>query len=217
MNSPIYFISQDIAGYKHADQIEDVCKAGVQMVQFRTKSLKPDQRLAEAKKIREICTNYRAFFIVNDDAQLAVDAEADGVHLGPDDMSVNDARNLLGPDRIIGYAANNLADITTALELDIDYLSIGPFKETTTKTDAGVPFGLEGYHQLFAQLPIHYNMPIFAVGGIQLDDVEPLARLPFSGIAASTMLITHNFKNLLVNHIKERFAQGKLVRQQITP
>jgi thiamine-phosphate pyrophosphorylase len=214
MNSPIYFISQDIAGYKHADQIEDVCRAGVQMVQFRTKTLTPEQRLAEAKKIKEICTNYHSFFIINDDAQLALEAHADGVHLGPDDLSVAEVRALLGPDKIIGFAANSYEDIVTALEQDIDYLSIGPFRATTTKLDAGNPFGLEGYHQLFAQLPIHYNLPIFAVGGITLEDIEQLAKLPFSGIAASNMLITHNFKNLLVNHIKERFAQGKLMANQ---
>jgi thiamine-phosphate pyrophosphorylase len=211
MNSPIYFISHDIDGYKHSDQIEDVCKAGVQLVQFRSKKLTPEQRLLQAKKIKDICTNYHSFFIVNDDAQLALDVDADGVHLGPDDCPVAEVRALLGPDKIIGYAANSFEDIVAALEEDIDYLSIGPFRATTTKLDAGHPFGLDGYQNLFTQLPVHFNLPVFAVGGITLDDVEPLAKLPFSGIAASNMLITHNFKNLLVNHIKERFAQGKLM------
>jgi thiamine-phosphate pyrophosphorylase len=210
MNSPIYFISHDIPGYKHSEQIEDVCRAGVQMVQFRSKTLTPEQRLMEAQKIKEICTNYHAFFIINDDVQLVLDVQADGVHLGEDDMSVREARARLGQDRIIGYAANNQDAIAAAIDQDIDYLSIGPFNETTTKVDAGKPYGLAGYKRLFEQVPIHLNLPVFAVGGIQLDDIEPLAQLPFSGIAVSNMLITHNFKNLLVNHMKERFAQGKL-------
>ena len=106
MNNPIYFISQDIIGYPHADQIEDVCSAGVRMVQFRSKTLSIEQQINEGKAIREICTKYQCYFIVNDSPQIAKACGADGVHLGSDDILIEEARKILGEEKIIGYACS---------------------------------------------------------------------------------------------------------------
>lgn len=209
MNNPIYFISQDIIGYPHADQIEDVCSAGVRMVQFRSKTLSIEQQINEGKAIREICTKYQCYFIVNDSPQIAKACGADGVHLGSDDILIEEARKILGEEKIIGYACSSLEEFQKLLNKDIDYLSIGPYKFTETKANLPAVLGLDGYQHIFRQLKEEIPFPLFAVGGIGIDDVEEIAKLPFTGIALSNTLIKHNFKNLLVNHIKERFAQGK--------
>lgn len=209
MNNPIYFISQDISGYPHADQIEDVCSAGVKMIQFRSKILTLEQQINEGKAIREICIKYQCYFIVNDSIELALACEADGVHLGSDDCSIEWAREQLGSEKIIGYACSSYNEVINVMNKDIDYMSIGPFKYTETKKNIGALLGLEGYKYIFNTLNEDLPFPVFAVGGINLDDVEEIAKLPFSGIALSNALIKHNFKNLFVNHLKERFAQGK--------
>jgi thiamine-phosphate pyrophosphorylase len=215
MNNPIYFISQDINGYPHSDQIEDVCSAGIRMVQFRSKKLTIEQQINEGKAIREICTKYQCYFIVNDSVEVALACKADGVHLGSDDISIHEARKLLGNEKIIGYACSTMSEVNSIIKEDIDYLSIGPFKHTETKENIGALLGIQGYETIFNQLEDELPFPVFAVGGITLDDVEAIAKLPFTGIAMSNTIIKHNFKNLLVNHIKERFAQGKRIVEEL--
>ncbi|HEV7615508.1 MAG TPA: thiamine phosphate synthase [Solirubrobacterales bacterium] len=134
---------------------------GVDIVQLREKNLSRAEIERAASTFRRVCDTYSAPFIVNDDPDLARSCDADGVHLGQDDGSVTAARELLGPDAIIGLSTHSEEQIAAAAEAKVDHISVGPVWETPTK--AGRPaVGLE----LVAHAAAHAAHPFFAIGGI---------------------------------------------------
>jgi thiamine-phosphate pyrophosphorylase len=142
---------------------------GVDMVELREKEL--DRRMIErsAATFRRLCDTYSALFIVNDDPDLAVSVRADGLHLGQDDIPVAEARGRLGPDAVIGLSTHSEEQIATAE--GADYISVGPIWETPTK--AGRPaVGLE----LIRHAAEKAALPFFAIGGIDLGNVEQVVR-----------------------------------------
>ncbi len=134
---------------------------GVDIVQLREKKLSRHEIERAAQTFRRVCDTYSAPFIVNDDPDLARACDADGVHLGQDDGSVEAARALLGPDAIIGLSTHSEEQIEAANGADVDHISVGPIWETPTK--AGRPaVGLD----LVSYAAGHANRPFFAIGGI---------------------------------------------------
>jgi thiamine-phosphate pyrophosphorylase len=134
---------------------------GVDIVQLREKSLRHRETELSALTFRRLCDTYSALFIVNDDPDLAIACNADGVHLGQDDTPVEEAREFLGPEAIIGHSTHSEAQIAASAGLPIDYISVGPVWETPTKE--GRPgVGLE----LVSQAAAHAPHPFFAIGGI---------------------------------------------------
>ena len=148
------------------DRIEDVSKAiikgGAKILQLRSKRFSSKEFLEAARIIREIARNKGVFFIVNDRVDVAILADADGVHLGQDDLTVTEARKLLGKDKIIGYSTHNLREASEAIRLPVDYISFGPIFPTKTKKDAKIPKGLKG----LAEVKKAVGIPIVAIGGI---------------------------------------------------
>jgi thiamine-phosphate pyrophosphorylase len=134
---------------------------GVDIVQLREKSL-PDRRVElAALTFRRICDVHSALFIVNDDPELALTCRADGVHVGQDDVSPEEARRIVGPDAIVGLSTHSAEQIAAAAEQPVDYISVGPVWETPTKQ--GRPgVGLE----LVEQAARETGLPFFAIGGI---------------------------------------------------
>jgi thiamine-phosphate pyrophosphorylase len=134
---------------------------GVDIVQLREKALgRRDVELA-ALTFRRLCDTYSALFIVNDDPDLAQACAADGVHLGQDDTAVAEARELLGPEAIVGHSTHSEEQIAAAAGLPVDYISVGPVWETPTKEGRpGVGLGLVSHA---ARQAAH---PFFAIGGI---------------------------------------------------
>jgi len=98
-----------------------------------------------AIKLKELCSKFDATFIVNDDPQIALDSDADGVHLGYDDMPVFDARQILGEEKIIGSTCNTFSDICFAKEQGANYVGLGPYRQTITKDNLSPLLGLSGY------------------------------------------------------------------------
>lgn len=137
---------------------------GVDIVQLREKELVRDEIERSAQTFRRLCDTYSALFIVNDDPYLAQSCDADGVHLGQDDMPVEDAREILGPDMIIGLSTHSEEQLAAAgggTSSSVDYVSVGPVWETPTK--AGRPgVGLGLVEHAAADAP----RPFFAIGGI---------------------------------------------------
>jgi thiamine-phosphate pyrophosphorylase len=134
---------------------------GVDIVQLREKELDQDTIIRSARTFRRLCDTFSAPFIVNDDPDLARRCDADGVHLGQDDMPVVEARELLGPDAIIGLSTHSEEQIEEAAAQPADYISVGPIWETPTKEGRpGVGLGLVEYA---AANSAH---PFFAIGGI---------------------------------------------------
>ena len=124
------------------EKIEEILIAGVKIIQHRFKKGTDQDHLQEAIKIKNLCKRYNSLFIVNDRLDIALASNADGIHLGQDDLDLKTARKLLGYSKIIGISANNAIDISNALSEGCDYIGIGPVFETTTKKNKK-PLGIE--------------------------------------------------------------------------
>jgi len=136
-------------------------RGGVDIVQLREKSLPRREIELAAQTFRRLCDNHSALFIVNDDPDLARACDADGVHVGQDDLTAAEARALLGPDAIIGLSTHSEEQLAAAAEAPVDYVSVGPIWETPTKQ--GRPaVGLE----LISRAAADASHPFFAIGGV---------------------------------------------------
>jgi thiamine-phosphate pyrophosphorylase len=149
------------------ETVEAALQGGVKLVQYRDKDADDPMRLERAKMLRSLCHQYQALFIVNDRVDIAIAVEADGVHLGQQDLPVAAARRLLGADRIIGRSTTNPAELAQALQEGVDYLGVGPVYATPTKTDKAVA-GLD-YVRYAAT---HAKLPWFAIGGIEAQNLS---------------------------------------------
>jgi thiamine-phosphate pyrophosphorylase len=136
-------------------------------VQYRDKTAEDNQRYALALELAELCRQYGALFLVNDRPDLALAVGADGVHLGQQDLPIAAARNLLGPDLIIGRSTTNPEEMARALEEGADYIGVGPIYPTPTKAGKAAA-GLD-YAQYARD---HASLPWFAIGGIDNDNLE---------------------------------------------
>ncbi|NEQ31452.1 MAG: thiamine phosphate synthase [Leptolyngbya sp. SIO4C5] len=147
--------------------VEAALAGGLEIVQYREKALDDSDRLEVAKTLRDLCHHYGALFIVNDRIDLALAAEADGVHLGQQDLSPAFARQLLGDQRIIGCSTTNLDEMERAIAAGADYIGVGPVYATPTKPNKPAA-GLDYVRQAAAQATV----PWFAIGGINADNLD---------------------------------------------
>lgn len=115
------------------DLLDSVLAAGVDLVQLRDKSATPAQIRDAAPVFRSAADRYGALFVLNDDPQLAVEVDADGVHVGQDDMTPEQARAIVGADRIVGWSTHSEAEVDAAVRADCDYFAVGPVHATPTK------------------------------------------------------------------------------------
>jgi len=164
--------------------IEEILIAGVRIIQHRFKKGTDKDHLQEAIKIKNLCERYNSLFIINDRIDIALASNADGIHLGQDDLDLKTARKLLGYSKIIGISANNAIDISNALKDGCDYIGIGPIFETTTKKNKQ-PLGIENIKTLTKDL----NIPWFAIGGIKSNNISYLKRNGFKKVALVSELM----------------------------
>ncbi|HEX2393063.1 MAG TPA: thiamine phosphate synthase [Solirubrobacterales bacterium] len=144
---------------------------GVDIVQLREKELGRPEIERAAGIFRRLADNHSALFILNDDPDLARSCDADGVHVGQDDLSAEQARSLLGPDAIVGLSTHSQEQIAAAAERPVDYISVGPIWETPTK-EGRPAVGLE----LIAHAAEQVSRPFFAIGGIDAANAERVVR-----------------------------------------
>ena len=147
-------------------QVEAALKGGATCVQLREKHLDDADMLAEANTISALCRAYHVPFILNDNVPLAKLCGADGVHVGQDDLSAAEARRLLGPDKIIGVSAHNVAEAKKAFADGADYLGCGAMFPTHTKTDTNVIS-----RQVLADVCASVPIPVVAIGGIHRENL----------------------------------------------
>lgn len=206
MFSKLQYISQGNTVEQQLYNIHKALDNGCDWVQLRFKNgnLHDDLVLAEAVKI--LCEEYLATFIINDKVYLTQEVNADGVHLGLNDMKIREARKILGNRKIIGGTANTLEDVLQRIKEQCDYIGLGPFRFTTTKEKLSPILGVEGYRSIITQLSEqNLETPIYAIGGIQPEDIENLLEIGIHGIAVSRIitqepqLITQLNNNLYVN------------------
>lgn len=167
-------------------QIEKVLEGGCKWIQLRMKDVTDDDIRDVVKDVKPLFKEHEAIFILDDRVELVKELELDGVHLGKSDMHPDKARLLLGAGAIIGVTANTFEDIEHLRGLDIDYIGIGPFRYTSTKSNLAPILGLEKYSEIIEKMQLcGIEIATVAIGGITIDDVEPLMQTGISGVAVS--------------------------------
>ncbi|PCI31335.1 MAG: thiamine phosphate synthase [Flavobacteriaceae bacterium] len=181
----LYYISQG----DHLKNIENACEGGVRLVQLRAKELSFKEHNKLALKAKEICDSHGAILIINDNVEVAAIVNAQGVHLGKSDRTAKEARAMLGVDKIIGATANTYEDCMELIHQKVDYIGLGPFRFTATKQHLSPLLGLEGYRRILQKLNKNgCNTPVYAIGGIEKEDVKALFKTNINGVAVSGIL-----------------------------
>lgn len=159
-------------------QVEESLKGGATMIQLREKHLDHEHFLKEAKEIKELCRKYQVPFLINDDVDLAVEVDADGVHVGQHDMEAGEVRKKIGPNRILGVSAQTVEQALLAQQAGADYLGVGAVFPTGTKDDADAVS-----IQTLGEICHAVSIPVVAIGGIGQHNVMQLAGSGICGIA----------------------------------
>ena len=182
----IQFISHYSERYSYLDSIQLALEGGCRWIQLRMKDATDDEVRPIAVEAQKLCRAYGAKFIIDDRVALVRELGADGVHLGKNDMPIREARQLLGPDFIIGGTANTFEDAKAHYEASANYIGCGPFRFTTTKKKLAPVLGLDGYRQIIQQMrAANITIPVVAIGGITKDDIPAILQTGITGIALS--------------------------------
>lgn len=152
----------------YLEVIEEAIQGGADIVQLREKNKSKKELLEMARELRALTKAYQVTFIVNDHIDIALAVDADGIHLGQDDLPLAEARKIMGPDKIIGISTHALSEALEAEQNGADYIGVGPVFETKSKVDVVDPVGLEYVREVVS----HTNIPFVAIGGIKLHNLE---------------------------------------------
>lgn len=182
----IQFITHSNNRYGYVDGARLALEGGCRWVQLRMKEATEVEFMAAAAEIGRLCKEHGATFVLDDHVEWVEKTGADGVHLGKNDMPIDEARKILGSDKIIGGTANTFEDVERLYRQGADYIGCGPFCFTTTKKNLSPVLGLEGYQHIVDQMKSHgINLPIVAIGGILESDIKSILATGVSGIAVS--------------------------------
>ena len=178
--------------------LKDAATAGAGLFQYRNKSASMKEAYAEALVLRQVALEAGVTFIVNDRCDLALAVDADGVHLGQGDLPLDLARKVMGPDKLIGISTHNPDQVREATAGKPDYLGFGPIFKPGSKQDHDPVVGLEGLHAMRRLT----SLPVFAIGGIQIDQAGEVMRAGANGIAIISAIlkapdISHAVKSFL--------------------
>ncbi len=159
-------------------QVEAALKGGVTCLQLREKDLPYEQFLEEAVIIKQLCKEYNVPFIINDNVQIAIDCDADGIHIGQSDMDAGQVRALVGREKIVGVSTSTVQEALKAAQDGADYLGIGAVFATDTKHDAEVVD-----KAVLKQIRQAVDLPLVAIGGIKQTNISQLKGTGIDGIA----------------------------------
>ncbi len=191
----LHYITQGSSPKEHLENIQKACNSGAELVQLRLKGVSEKKILKAAHEAREITAHFQTRLIINDYYKIAKEVKADGVHLGKTDVSPTVARTHLYAWQIIGGTASTMQDCEALLDEQVNYISLGPFRATTTKENLPPALGLTGYTAITDVLKT--GTPIIGVGGITTNDVTAILETGISGIAVSGA-ITRDFNSIKV-------------------
>ncbi len=202
-----------LKGRTLAFQVEEALKGGVTFVQLRDKELDKEAFLKEALELRALCRSYGVPFVINDRVDAALEADADGVHVGQKDMEAGCVRELLGSDKILGVSVRTVEQALLAERQGADYLGVGAVFPTGTKTDAR-PLSRETLEEICRAVEI----PVVAIGGISRENVMELAGSGICGTAVvSAVFAQRNIRQAaqeLLGLIREMLATPAGERMQ---
>ena len=187
----LQFITHYNDHISYVDSARIALEGGCRWIQLRMKHADDEFFEECAIAVKAMCEAYGATFIIDDNVHLAKRIGADGVHLGKEDMSVGEARKILGDEYIIGGTVNSFDDILHAMEhSQPDYFGCGPYRFTTTKQRLQPILGMEGYSQIMQRMrELRIDIPLVAIGGITKEDIPQLLTCGVDGIALSSSII----------------------------
>ena len=186
----IQFITHSNTRYDYVEGARLALEGGCRWIQLRMKDAKEVDFLLAAKQIGAMCKEYGATFVLDDHVEWVGITGADGVHLGKNDMPVDEARNQLGANRIIGGTANTFEDVERLWRQGANYIGCGPYRFTTTKKNLSPVLGLDGYRHIISKMKAHdINIPVVAIGGILQPDIKDIMATGVSGIAVSGAIL----------------------------
>ena len=165
-------------GRKLKDDVEKAILGGATMIQLREKNLSTEDFIKEALEIKEVCKKYDIPFIINDSLEVFIAIDADGIHVGQNDLSADIVRKKIGPNKILGVSAETVSEALLAEKMGADYLGVGTIFSTSTKLDA-----INVTKEELARISYSVNIPVVAIGGITLDNIKELKNTMISGIS----------------------------------
>lgn len=184
--SGLYLITDQyiVKGLSHIQIAEKALLGGVKFIQYREKQLSKRESYKIALQLKEITKKFNATLIINDDIDIAMAVDADGVHLGQEDFPVQAARKILGDDKIIGLSTHSFKDAEEAQGSGADYIAIGPIFRSTTK-DVREPLGAD----IIKEIRKISRLPVIAIGGINENNIEDIMKTGADGTAVISAII----------------------------
>ncbi|HIZ38746.1 MAG TPA: thiamine phosphate synthase [Candidatus Anaerobutyricum stercoris] len=188
-----------LGGHTLYQDVEAAIKGGATFIQLREKNLDEAHFLEEAKEIKELCKKYQVPFVINDNVDIALAMDADGVHVGQSDMEAGAVREKLGPDKIIGVSAQTVEQALLAEQKGADYLGVGAVFPTGSKDDA-----VEVSHETLKAICEAVKIPVIAIGGISTGNVMELSGSGICGIAVISAIFAKPDIEAAAKELKEQ-------------
>lgn len=185
-NYHLYLVTDEIERCRYGllETVRRAVEGGVTIVQYRSEKLSHDEQRREVLPLQAYLRSMNIPLIINDNVQLAVEIDADGIHIGQNDMPVPEARALIGPGKILGLTVTTKEEMAAVNTELVDYLGCGPVFPTITKDDAPPPMGVEGWAELARMSPL----PVVAIGGL---NKERTAAIRATGLAAGVAVVSY--------------------------
>lgn len=198
----LQYISQGNTQREQEYCIRKALDSGIKWVQVRWKNAPEHELISLCEVSKQLCSEYQSVCIINDHVQIAKEIDADGVHLGLNDSAIEEARLILGENKIIGGTANTLSDVIQRIKESCDYIGLGPLRFTTTKEKLSPVLGFEGYQAIIDGLrEKSIDIPrIFAIGSVTLEDILPLQGIGIYGVAVSGLITK---QPTIINELKK--------------
>lgn len=167
------------------DVLKAAAAGGATIFQYRNKTLPGAEAYRHAAQLRQVAADVHALFIVNDRCDLALAVDADGVHVGQDDLPLDLARGIMGPEKLIGISTHRPQEVVEATQGGADYIGFGPIFSTDTKPDHQPPVGVDGLRTIRSLTPL----PVFAIGGITQESVREIKAAGANGVAVASAVL----------------------------
>lgn len=204
LNTDIYAITAEeySLGRSNIEVVQQLINAGVKIIQYREKEKKKLYKYEECKEIRRMTREAGVTFIVNDDVDIAMAVDADGVHIGQDDLPIEEVRQLIDKEMFIGLSTHSPEQAKDAVRRGADYIGVGPIYATNTKKDVCDPVGLE-YLEYVAK---NINLPFVAIGGIKENNIAEVKQKGASCVSMITEIVGSEDIPKRVKALREKLA-----------